>query len=34
MNITGIIGLVKGSDEIIGTAFDILALQALLLVPR
>jgi hypothetical protein len=28
------IGLSKGSDEIIGTAFDILALKALFLVPR
>lgn len=28
------IGLVKGSDKIIDTSFDILALEALFLVPR
>lgn len=28
------VGLVKGSDDIIGIAFDILALEALFLVPR
>ncbi|KAF2432661.1 hypothetical protein EJ08DRAFT_630491 [Tothia fuscella] len=32
--VTRIVGIVKGSDETIGAAFDILALQALLLVPR
>lgn len=32
--ITGIVGLLKGSDEIIGTAFDVLSLEALFLVPR
>jgi len=28
------VGLAKGSDDIIGVAFDILALEALFLVPR
>lgn len=28
------VGLYKESDEIIGTAFDILALEALFLIPR
>ncbi|KIV99602.1 uncharacterized protein PV09_08777 [Verruconis gallopava] len=32
--ITRMIGLSKNSDEIIGTAFDILALEALFLIPR
>lgn len=31
---TGIIGLVKDSDAIVNTAFDILSLEALLLIPR
>lgn len=30
----GIIGLVKDSDAIVNTAFDILSLEALLLIPR
>ena len=30
----GVIGLAKASDEIIDIAFDILALEALFLVPR
>jgi hypothetical protein len=30
----GMVGLAKGSDDIIGVAFDILALEALFLVPR
>lgn len=32
--ITGMVGLSKGSDEIIGNAFDILSLEALFLIPR
>lgn len=31
---TGMVGLAKGSDDVIGIAFDILALEALFLVPR
>jgi hypothetical protein len=31
---SGLIGLAQASDDIIGTAFDILALEALFLVPR
>lgn len=31
---TGIAGLVKHSDDITDTAFDVLSLEALLLVPR
>ena len=30
----GVIGLLKDSDEIINTAFDILSLEALFMVPR
>ena len=33
-SLLGVIGLAKASDDIIGTAFDILALEALFLVPR
>ncbi|TLD37817.1 hypothetical protein E2P81_ATG03492 [Venturia nashicola] len=32
--VTRMVGLAKGSDDIIGIAFDILALEALFLVPR
>lgn len=32
--LAGMVGLTKGSDDIIGIAFDILALEALFLVPR
>jgi hypothetical protein len=31
---TGVIGLVKDSDQIIDTSFDILSLEALFMVPR
>jgi hypothetical protein len=31
---TGMLGLARQSDEIIGNAFDILSLEALFLVPR
>jgi hypothetical protein len=33
-NFAGILGVVKDSEEIVDTAFDILSLEALLLVPR
>jgi hypothetical protein len=31
---TGVVGLARQSDDIIGIAFDILSLEALFLVPR
>jgi hypothetical protein len=34
IDMLGMVGLAKGSDDIIGVAFDILALEALFLVPR
>lgn len=34
IKLAGMVGLAKGSDDIIGIAFDILALEALFLVPR
>jgi len=34
MSYAGVIGLVKDSDQIIDTSFDILSLEALFMVPR
>jgi hypothetical protein len=33
-SVSGVIGLAKKSDELIGISFDILSLEALFLVPR